>query len=113
MFSYPKKREISIKLRVPSDNPVVQSVESVWPAANWHEREAFDLMGFDFEGHSDLRRILLPPDWEGHPLRKDYKEKAEYRGVSTTRGYLTGMPELPTIDAKNNQDPVIKSKVEN
>jgi NADH-quinone oxidoreductase subunit C len=63
---------IFLKTRVPRENAVVRSVVDLWPAANWHEREAFDLMGIRFEGHPDLRRILLTDDWVGHPLRKDY-----------------------------------------
>jgi len=63
---------IILKTRVPREDPVVRSVVDLWPAANWHERETFDLMGIRFEGHPDLRRILLTDDWLGHPLRKDY-----------------------------------------
>jgi NADH-quinone oxidoreductase subunit C len=60
-----------VRLKVAADDKV-ESVTSVWPAANWMEREVFDLFGINFENHPDLRRLLLPPDWEGHPLRKDY-----------------------------------------
>lgn len=70
---------IFLKTRVPRGNPVVRSVVDLWPAANWHEREAFDLMGIRFEGHPDLRRILLTDDWVGHPLRKDYVDARTVR----------------------------------
>ena len=63
----------------------IPSVSDIYPSANWMERETFDLLGVNFTGHPDLRRILLPEDWDGHPLRKDYKEKEEYCGMSTIR----------------------------
>ena len=65
-------RALRLKVRVPGTDPAAESVTSVWPTANWHEREIFDLFGVRFDGHPDLRRILMPEDWEGHPLRKDY-----------------------------------------
>lgn len=64
-----------VKCRVPRGEARVSSIADLWPAALWHEREAFDLMGIVFEGHPDLRRILLPDDWVGHPLRKDYADE--------------------------------------
>ncbi|MEX0602057.1 MAG: NADH-quinone oxidoreductase subunit C, partial [Bacteroidota bacterium] len=63
------------------EQPHIQSVSGVWGTANWHEREAYDLIGIVFDGHPDLRRILLPYDWEGHPLRKDYKVPEFYNGM--------------------------------
>jgi NADH-quinone oxidoreductase subunit C len=73
--------KIVLKAICTKENPHVQSVADVWGTANWHEREAFDLIGIVFDGHPDLRRILLPYDWEGHPLRKDYKVPEFYNGM--------------------------------
>ncbi len=72
LLSLERRARLRLKVRVSGQDAVAPSVVSVWPAANWHEREAFDLMGVRFEGHPDLTRILMPDDWEGHPLRKDY-----------------------------------------
>jgi NADH-quinone oxidoreductase subunit C len=65
----------------PGELPEVQSVAGVWSTANWHEREVFDLTGVRFIGHPDMRRILCPEDWIGHPLRKDYEMPLEYHGI--------------------------------
>lgn len=65
----------------PGELPEVPSVASIWPAADWHEREVYDLSGIWFIGHPDPRRILLAEDWEGHPLRKDYEFPLEYHGI--------------------------------
>ena len=61
--------------------PEVPSVVEVWRTADWHEREAYDLLGISFKNHPDLRRILMPTDWVGHPLRKDYQEQENYHGI--------------------------------
>ncbi len=73
--------EIAVRVRVPRDGGHVRSVADVWPTAEWHEREAFDLLGVTFDAHPDLRRILCPDDWVGHPLRKDYEFPKEYEGI--------------------------------
>ena len=63
---------LRLKVRVPGGEPALPTLSGVWPAANWAEREAFDLFGITFDGHPDPRRILMPEDWDGHPMRKDY-----------------------------------------
>src|ERR1051325_9401263 len=85
LFSYPLRHVFILKVQLDRANPVLPSVESVWKAADWLEREQYDLLGVQFTGHPDLRRIMLPDDWVGHPLRKDYKEGSDYHHISTTR----------------------------
>ena len=72
LLSIPQKERVRLKVRLNGDAPAVESVTSVWPAANFFEREVFDLFGIGFTGHPYLRRIQMPENWEGYPLRKDY-----------------------------------------
>jgi NADH-quinone oxidoreductase subunit C len=88
LYSYPHRHYAILKARTPRDNAELLSVEGVWKAANWMEREIYDLLGVSFIGHSDLRRLLMPEDWVGYPLRKDFVEPDEYHGISTRRESL-------------------------
>ncbi|WP_256012461.1 NADH-quinone oxidoreductase subunit C [Desertivirga xinjiangensis] len=86
LSSIPYKTQLTLKVKKYYDRaqeglPSFPSVYSVWRTAEWHEREAYDLVGINFENHPDLRRILLPDDWEGYPLRKDYKAQEYYHGI--------------------------------
>jgi NADH-quinone oxidoreductase subunit C len=72
LLSFYLTKRLRLKVKLAGNDPTIPSVIPVWPTANWHERENFDLFGIRFEGHPDLSRILLPDEWEGHPLRKDY-----------------------------------------
>jgi NADH-quinone oxidoreductase subunit C len=81
LYSIPLDHHLMIKVTVTRNKPEVESLCSIWRTANWHEREVFDLFGINFLNHPDLRRILLPADWDGHPMRKDYKHQDYYRDV--------------------------------
>jgi len=83
LVSIPRREKVRLKVRVSGNDPVVDSLVPVWPGADWLEREIFDLFGIRFNGHPDLRRILLPDDWEGYPLRRDYPVEG-YRDVPNT-----------------------------
>jgi NADH-quinone oxidoreductase subunit C len=81
LLSYTHGHTFALKVHLPREDARVPTVEGVWGVANWHEREAYDMFGITFTGHSDLRRILLPDDWIGHPLRKDWQDPDFYNGL--------------------------------
>lgn len=85
LASYSKNLELLLKVKLPRGSagnyPEIDSVTSIWEAANFQERETYDMFGVNFKGHPDLRRILLPQDWEGYPLRKDYEAQKIYRSM--------------------------------
>lgn len=86
LYSIPYDVSLALKVQVPRNQegeplPEVPTVSTIWRTADWHERETYDLLGIHFTGHPDLRRILLAADWEGHPLRKDYKLQKYYHGI--------------------------------
>ncbi len=83
LVSIPRRDRLRLKTKLFGSDPVVDSLVPVWPGAGWLEREIFDLMGIRFTGNPDLRRILLPEDWEGHPLRRDYPVQG-FRDVPST-----------------------------
>jgi NADH-quinone oxidoreductase subunit C/D len=96
LFSLKHNRRLRLKVPLAGDPPAVDSVSSVWRAADWHERETFDLFGIHFRGHPELRRILMPHDWVGHPLRKDY-------GLGTEPVQFTVNPDEPGMDTLGQQ----------
>jgi NADH-quinone oxidoreductase subunit C/D len=76
LLSYGRNADVRIKVALTGDRPSIQSVVDIWPSANWYEREVWDMFGITVEGHPNLRRILMPPTWIGHPLRKDHPARA-------------------------------------
>jgi NADH-quinone oxidoreductase subunit C len=92
LVSIPKKNRLRVRVRLAGHDPVVDSLVPVWPGANWLEREIFDLMGIRFTDHPDLRRILLPDDWEGHPLRRDFPVEGFRDIPAIATRYTRGRP---------------------
>lgn len=80
LLSYERNAEIRLKVALQGSYPSIRSIVDLWPAANWYEREAWDMFGVTFEGHPNLRRILMPPTWSGHPLRKEHPARATEMG---------------------------------
>lgn len=81
LYSIPFNISLGLRVMLPRDKPEVHSLCHVWKSANWLERETFDMLGINFINHPDLRRILMPADWEGYPLRKDYVDLDRYRDI--------------------------------
>lgn len=81
LYSIPFNQSLMLKVILPREKPEIETVSSVWKSADWIEREIFDMYGIEFLNHPDLRRILMPADWEGYPLRKDYTEQETYRNI--------------------------------
>ena len=83
--SYAERCEITVKVHLPHEEARIETASELYGNANWFERETLDLFGIEFIGHSDPRRIMMPEDWVGHPLRKDYVEAPDYHGIPTAR----------------------------
>jgi len=104
LFSIRRKHGLCLKVKTPSrDDATCPSVTPVWPAADWHERETWDLMGVRFVGHPHLRRIMLPEDWQGHPLRKDEGNPLEYHGIP-------GISAIRSAEERLREDEAVKKK---
>jgi NADH-quinone oxidoreductase subunit C len=98
LWSTRLRQGFKLKVELARAAPEVDSLDPVWPAANWLEREVYDLFGVRFCGHPDLRRLLMPEDWPGHPMLKDWQEQGGYRGIGNTR--VSALERLPELDAR-------------
>ena len=92
LYSHALKHKFTLRVKVPRDVAAVPTVSEIWTTANWHEREAWDLLGIRFIGHKDLRRMLMEEDWVGHPLRKDYQMPDQYLNVPMAGKNLIANP---------------------
>lgn len=95
-YSIPFDHHLMVKVMLDRNEPQIPTVTHIWKTANWLERETYDMLGITFTDHPDLRRILLPADWEGFPLRKDYKEQETYRGIKVGYGEKNSPNDIPT-----------------
>lgn len=102
LFSTVLRHKITLKVEVPRQGGTLPSVSDIWRTADWHEREVYDLYGMHFENHPDHRRILLPDDWEGYPLLKDYQVQEFYHGIRVP--YMGDPPEVG-MEIYRHQDP--------
>lgn len=100
LYSIPLRHSIRIRAQVPENDPCIDTVTTLWCGADWHERECFDLVGISFTGHPDMRRILLPDDWVGHPLRKEYplKGREEWTGLEELEHKVVELQEFGLSD---------------
>ncbi len=100
LYSIPLRHSIRIRAQVPENDPCIDTVTTLWCGADWHERECYDLMGISFNGHPDMRRILLPEDWVGHPLRKEYplKGREEWSGLEELKNKVVELQEFGLSD---------------
>lgn len=95
-YSIPFDHHLMVKVNLERGKPEIPSVAHIWKTANWLERETYDMFGINFTNHPDLRRILLPADWQGHPLLKDYEEQETYRGIRVAYGESDSPNDIPT-----------------
>jgi len=90
LYSPALKEKITVKVYLDREQPEIASLERAFPGIGWYERETYDMLGIRFSGHSNLKRLLLPEDWTGYPLRKDYVYPTNYNGIDTPREDLFG-----------------------
>lgn len=107
LYSIPLRHELRLRAQIAEAEPSIASIVSLWPGANWLERETFDLLGIRFTGHPDLRRVLLPEDWQGHPLRKEYplKGREEWAGLTELQARIKELDRFSFHSAASGSGP--------